>query len=317
MMMLALHIDPSVAGLGTAMLWSFSALSWSIAGRRVGSVPVASLRLAMAASILLVLHRAMFGTFWPAGIDAESMALLLVSGALGTCFADLCLFRGLVLIGPRQGMLIQSLCPIATALVAFWSPMHEMLGWRAILGITLTVSGIAWVLAEHKGRQAWKATPRQFALGILLCLAAVAVVSVGNVLTRMGLAPGRHYLTAGPPRIGVEPFSGGMVRVVAGTVMTWLILPLMRQLRPTIAALRDRRAMLVTTAGTIVGPVIGIWLSMIAFKGAKTGIAAALINTTPLMLIPIVYFAYGERPTIRTLFGTCVAVGGIFLLVMK
>ena len=75
--------------------------------------------------------------------------------------------------------------------------------------------------------------------------------------------------------------------------------------------------MLIVLLGTLVGPVLGIWLSMIALEGAKAGVAVALINTSPLILIPIAYFAYGERPTLRTILGTLVAIGGVFLLLLK
>ena len=66
-----------------------------------------------------------------------------------------------------------------------------------------------------------------------------------------------------------------------------------------------------------VGPVVGIWMSMVAFCGTKSGIAAALINTSPIFMIPIAYFAYGEKPTFRSLAGTAAAMAGVFMLLLK
>jgi drug/metabolite transporter (DMT)-like permease len=107
-----------------------------------------------------------------------------------------------------------------------------------------------------------------------------------------------------------------MIRVVTAAAATWLFLPLIGRLGNTLAALGDRRAMLTVVGGTIAGPVIGIWLSMVALAGMQSGVAVALINLSPLVLVPIVYFAYGERPSWRTLLGTCIALAGVCLLVM-
>ncbi len=304
------HLGYDLAALGTALLWSFSALAWSLAGRRVGSVPVAAIRIVLAAGLLCLVHWLLFGSPWPTGMDRRALVLLTVSGAVAACAADLCLFRGLVLIGPRQGMLIQSLAPIGATLVALGS-LDERPSLQAAAGIAMTVGGVAWVLAEQKGRIAWRAAPSEFRRGVLLCVAAVLLVSIGYVLSRMALLSG----SAGTGR--VHPLSAALVRVTAASAGTWLALPVLGRTRATISALSDRRAMRTILLATVIGPVLGMWLSMVALAGMKSGVAVALINTSPLMLIPIVYVAYGERPSPRTLLGTLLAVAGIFLLMSR
>ncbi|MCG3180144.1 MAG: hypothetical protein BIFFINMI_02499 [Phycisphaerae bacterium] len=310
------HLQQDLAGLTTAFLWSLSALAWSMAGRRVGSVAVWAIRIALAAVVLMAAHWVLRGRPWPTGIDGESLALMVASGVLGATVADLLLFRGLLLLGPRQGMLIMSLSPFMAALFAL-AMMRETLGLQAVAGITLTVGGIAWVLAEREGRRAWQCPPGDFRTGVLLCIAATVVVSIGYVLSRMGMLPGPRYFSAGGPRTGIEPLSATVIRVGSATAASWLALPLMGRLGRTLSAFRDRRAMAIVVAGTIVGPVVGIWMSMVALEGAKSGIAVALINTSPLMLIPIAYLAYGERPSWRTVGGTALAIAGVFLLILR
>ncbi|MFB3891710.1 MAG: DMT family transporter [Phycisphaerae bacterium] len=311
-----------LAGLATAFLWTLSALAWSFCGRRIGSVPTAAIRILLAGAILFAIHWLVFGSPWPrdkagAPLAGEPLVLLVISGILGACIADMLQFRGLVLIGPRYGTLILALSPVMSAAMAWLPPMNETLGPGAVAGIALTLGGVAWVVAEPHERRAWRTTKRGFRLGVVLSLAAALVAAAGYVVSRMAMQAGPRWFIDGPPLAGVDPFVGSMVRVVAAAGGIWLALPFMRSLRPTLRGLADRRAMLIIIGGTIVGPVVGIWMSMIALAGAKAGIAVTLINTSPLMMIPLAYLAYGERPTWRALVGTAVAIAGIFVLMWK
>lgn len=305
-----------LAGLSAALFWGLSAVAWSIAGRRTGSMAVVAIRILLAALTMAAIHWTIYGIPFPVHMEAEPFWLLTASGIIGMGFGDICLFRGLVMIGPRLGMLILSLSPIITAAIA-WGAVGESLGLRAIAGIVLTVAGVAWVVGEPQGRRSWGVHEGHFKLGVLLCLAAAVLISVGFVLSKMGLSGGQRHFTAGPPLPGTDPFSGALVRATAGTLIAWTILPMLGRFRSTMKVFTDRKAMRIIAAGTIVGPVVGVWLSMVALKGAASGVASALINTCPVMMIPIAYFAYREKPTLRTLLGTLVAVTGVFLLLVR
>lgn len=319
------------AALATALLWSFSSLAWSFSGRRVGAIAVTSIRTVLASGVFVVLHLLIFGTPWPTGIDPEPFWLLVVSGVVGAGFSDLILFRGLVLIGPRLGMLILALSPIFTVLIAYFSPMRETIGLQALAGILMTVGGVYWVVAERPAvrrlpgspsapatpQTGWQVTPSQRRWGVILCLLSAVGSAIGFVLTRMAVRAGERMFTDGPPLAPVDSFAAAYIRVISAMVALWVSLPLMRRTRQTLAAFSDGRAMLIIAGGVIVGPVLGIWTSMVAFSGLESGIATALINTAPIMLIPIAMFTYGDRPTWRTLVGTLIAVGGVFLLMVR
>ncbi|HUS47656.1 MAG TPA: DMT family transporter [Phycisphaerae bacterium] len=305
-----------LAGLGAAFTWGLSALAWSFAGRRAGSLAVACIRILLAALIMAVIHLIFFGIPFPWDMEGESFWLLVASGAIAMGFGDICLFRGLVMIGPRLGMLIMSFSPILTTVMA-WGMVGEGLGLRAIAGIVLTVAGVAWVVAEPHGQRSWGVQPGHFKQGVALCLAATALIAVGFVLSSIALKGGERHFTAGPPLPPTNRFSATLTRVAASTVVSWSILPLLGRFRRTVKVMADRKAMRYIVPGTIVGPIIGVWLSMTALAGAATGVASALINTSPIMMIPMTYIAYREKPTLRTLAGTIVAVAGIFLLMVR
>ena len=297
------------AALATALLWSLSSMAWHLSGRRVGSVPVTTLRTAIAAAALAVVHRLACGGFWPADLSGRAQFLLALSGILGAGLGDLLLFRSFLLIGPRLGMLVMSLSPIFAALIAWTTPLHETLGGRAVAGIAMTVAGVAWVVGARRGDDAWKPPAGGFRAGVLLALGGTLCIAIGFVLARMGFAA-----TADRPGAAV---GATYVRLVSATTCCLLALPVLGQTRGTLRAFRDRRAMLIIVIGTLVGPVVGIWLSMVAIQWAPTGVVTALLSTAPILMIPITWLAYGDRPTARSLGGTILAVAGAFLLVLR
>jgi drug/metabolite transporter (DMT)-like permease len=307
----------NLAALATAILWASSAVAWSFAGRRIGSVAVTAIRTVLAVAILLPVYWLVKGHPLPTQLAGQPFALLATSGALGVGLADICLLRALLLIGPRLGMLIASLLtPILTALVAFAAVKEKLTPW-SLAGIVLTVAGVAWVVSDPHGQQAWPVHRRHFKQGVLLCLTSACIMAFSNVLSRMAFDAKlrEHYFAQVQP--SADPFSAAFLRVLAGGVVIWLALPLLGRMKAAVTGFANKKAMLIILAGTIVGPVLGIWMSMVAFSGTKSGIAAALINTSPVFLIPLAYFAYGEKPTLRSLAGTAAAMAGVFMLLLK
>ena len=60
-----------IAALGTSILWSFTSVLFTIAGRRVGSAVVNRTRLVFAVVFITVTHILIQGEFIPQGINTE------------------------------------------------------------------------------------------------------------------------------------------------------------------------------------------------------------------------------------------------------
>jgi drug/metabolite transporter (DMT)-like permease len=299
------------AGLATALLWGGSALTWGLAGRRIGALAVNCLRLVLALGMLAGARWVFRHSPWPMGLPREQMLMLLLSGVVGAGLADMCYFHGLVIIGPRLGTLIMSAAPIFAAAAAYLTPMREALPARAVVGIVLTVAGVAWVVSDRSPAGAWKAPAgSSFALGMGLTIFATVLVGLGMAMSRWGMLPlpdGRR----------VTPFDGTMLRIAAAGVVTWGYALGIRRLGQVGRAVADRRSMAIVVVGTIIGPVVGIWMSMVSLDLLPAGVASALIATSPIFMIPIAYIAYGDRPTLRGLAGTLLAVAGLAVMVAR
>ena len=80
---------------------------------------------------------------------------------------------------------------------------------------------------------------------------------------------------------------------------------------------RDPLARWATLGASVLGPVLGVWLSLIALRLTKTGIAATLMATTPILVLPLVVLLRGERVSPRATIGALVAVAGVALIFLR
>ena len=111
-------------------------------------------------------------------------------------------------------------------------------------------------------------------------------------------------------------FAATLIRVAAACVCSGGFVLLNGQIRETADVFRNRMSLTWLLLGVVAGPVIGIWMSMVALKGVSTGVACTLISLSPLFLIPMSWFAYGERPTIGRIVATVVALGGVACMML-
>ncbi len=83
-----------------------------------------------------------------------------------------------------------------------------------------------------------------------------------------------------------------------------------------LAGSRDLRAVGILTFGAVVGPFIGVALSLLALRHAPTGVVATIIATMPVLILPFSILLYHEKVSLRAVGGAIVAVVGIALLTL-
>jgi len=166
------------------------------------------------------------------------------------------------------------------------------------------------VVAERRGDSSAddKAVPtdkRRYVLGLLCGLGGGLGQAGGLILSKLGLVGGFPAL------------SGNLIRLIVAGALIWLLAIANRQLISSYRTVRMHpRALLFLTGGTILGPVLGVWLSLVAVQNTNIGVASTLSSLMPIFLIPISYFMYGEHVTKQAVFGTVVAFVGMVLLFM-
>ncbi len=289
-----------IAALGAAGLWACTALAIDAAARRIGSLTVNLIRLVFALALHVLASWIFRGLPLPVDAPLHAWVWLTISGLVGFTFGDLCLYRSYLVLGPRLSTLMMALVPPLTALLG-WLALGETLTPRDLLGMTLTVTGIAWAILERKpagSAASAHITPAGIALGFGGALGQAG----GLILSKIGMAGYGNALAA------------TQVRVIAGVAGYTLLFFILRWWPNVRSGLRDGKALGFSALGAFFGPFVAVTLSLIAIRETVAGVAASIMALTPVLIIPPVVLLRGERVGVGGVVGALVAVAGVALL---
>ncbi|NOZ72583.1 MAG: DMT family transporter [Chloroflexi bacterium] len=293
-----------LAALGTAICWSFTSTFFTMAGRMVGSVVVNRIRLLLAILFLSLSHRLLLGTWFPQGVAFENWWWLAISGVIGLSIGDALLFQAFVVIGARLSMLLMSLVPVISTLLA-WLFLNETLTSLQLLAVFVTVFGVAWVILDRTPQNGQQ-TPAQFNwLGIMFGLGGALGQALGLIAAKKGLSN------------DFSPLSGTLIRMVAAAAALWLATIVTGKTKSTFQQLFSTpKSFIHILGGSFFGPFLGVTLSLVAVQATAVGIASTIIALPPIFLLPIGYFVFQERVGWRAVAGTVVALSGVAILLL-
>jgi drug/metabolite transporter (DMT)-like permease len=295
-----------LAALAAAGLWAFTALSIEQAVRRIGSLTVNLIRLVLAFGFLCLAAWISRGQPLPVDASRHAWAWLAVSGLVGFVFGDLCLYRSYLIIGPRLSTLMMSLVPLITTLIG-WIVLREILTRRDMLGMLLTVGGIAWAVLDRA--KSWTAAESEPGMkragvpphGLALGFGGALGQAGGLILSKIGIG-------------SYNVFAATQIRVLAGICGYSVLFFVLRWWPNVRAGLRDRRALGFAALGAFFGPFLAVSLSLVAIRATLAGVAASIMALTPVLIIPLVVLLRRERVGIGGVLGALVAVTGVALL---
>jgi drug/metabolite transporter (DMT)-like permease len=290
-----------LSALVTAVMWTGSAITFAGATTRVGSVYVNVVRL-VAADIFLLSTIALFGI--PFNISFAQVILLALSGFVGFVFGDTFLFKSYEYNSARISMLIMSTAPAIAAILAFLF-LYETLSLTGIIGMAVTLSGIALVILERKDTSTHN---------VPVSLAGVVYALLGALGQAGGLILAKYAFSFGP----VNGFVATFVRAVAATL---LLTPLNyfagRFSKPVEVFSKNRKALNLTLLGAVLGPYLGVTFSLIAISYTNVAVAATIMSIVPILILPAVWILYHEHLSWRAIVGACVAVAGVGILFLR
>jgi drug/metabolite transporter (DMT)-like permease len=293
------------AAILTSCLWTGSSILFTYAGRRIGFFSVNAYRSAMAVGMLGCAHAVLLGSILPAASNGQWLWMGL-SGIVGLGVGDFGLFAAYLLIGPRRSVLVMASSPIFASVGAYFV-LGETFSALSILGIAITLTGIVVVLLEREerpeekidrgGRKKW---------GVFAALVAAMGQGFGVVLSKKGL-----YLGVS---VAMNPLSAALIRMTVATLFVWTCALFWGKLPELHKALKDNGGMKYAAGGAVIGPFLGMTLSMVAVAYAQAGVAQTLMSLAPVIIIPVVWMINRERTNWRGIFGAVVAVFGVAIL---
>lgn len=286
----------------TSVMWAFTAVFFTFAGARIGSFAVNRVRLLMAVILLGLTLWITQGTPFVPGASPRHWLWFGLSGLIGLALGDSFLFQAFLELGPRKAALVMSSWPIFSALLSYLV-LTQTLSLVEWLGILLTILGIAWVVLE-KSNSGGAVAGADFSKGVFFAFAGAFCQALGIVVARKGLDG------------TITSLSGTMIRMLVAAAAIWAVTLLAGRAKESIIKMKDGRALFFTALGSIVGPFLGVWMSLVAVEHAKVGVASALMALMPVMMLPLGRIFFGDRITPRSVLGTLAAFFGVVVLFM-
>ncbi len=295
------------AALTAALFWAIASFLYARLGKQMPAIWLNWIKSSIAVGLigLTLLLR----PDAPPQIGFGLLGLLGLSGAIGIGLGDSLFFAALRDLGARRALLLEAISPPLAAVLALLF-LQERLALAAWVGIFLTVGGVSWVIAERQADQAEIRLRHGVGLGLL----AVLAQAIGAVLSRAALL-----------ETSVSPLWSSLIRLMAGALLLlpYLLVKLAKGPVPPqsssinqsslFSPLRSGQFLLRLGVASVLGTYLGIWLQQTALKFTATGIAQALIATSPLFSLPIAVMM-GERVSGRAVLGAVVALAGVWLL---
>lgn len=295
-------------GVLTALLWAISPLFWASAGRRIGSLQVNILRMALASLMLLAIwpiYAAMLG-HWPAWPTQKQWLWLSVSGAAGMVLGDALYFEAVVRLGARRAILVITLAPVASVLCG-WFWLGERMTPQVLVGIALVLGGIghiSWLEARlgHSDKEPGRMT----LVGVFLAVAAAVCVGLGAVLGRRAYLIGHlDAVMATNVRVWVSAAIWLIIAVIGGFAFRGL------------PHLRNPHILSRLLGGTVTGPVAGMFAYLFALKHIEAGLVSTLVALSPLFVLPMVIWRYKVRIGWPVVGSTLVVITGVALIGLR
>ncbi|MFZ2324447.1 MAG: DMT family transporter [Ignavibacteriaceae bacterium] len=288
-----------LSALLTAFLWSGTSLAFSSASEKIGSLQLNIDRMILASVFLI---STIFIMGYGFDLSMSQYINLIISGIVGLIIGDSFLFKSFQMIGARISMLLMALSPGISTLLAFIF-LDERITLPGIAGIFITISGIALVVLEKNTDSKYKIT----ALGITYGLLGALGQAGGLIFAKFAFEEGH-----------IASFVATFIRIFSSVIILLpVVLLLKRYKNPYKIFNKNKSAFGATLIGTILGPFLGITFSLIAVENTKVGIAATLMSTMPIIMLPMIRYIFKEKLSWRAITGAVISVIGVALIFLR
>jgi drug/metabolite transporter (DMT)-like permease len=297
-----------LAALVTTLLFATSAVCGYRTAKQIGGVEANFWRITLA-TIFLTIWAFTFG----AGF-AGAPEWFMLSGLFGIGLGDSAYFQALPRLGSRRTVLLMQCltAPFAALIEFFW--LGTKLNLPEILCIAVILIGVAIALApgDHL-----KISARDWKIGFTAGIFAALGGALGAVIIRRGYAALQSaHLQIDAGTTGYQRVLGGiLVPTIALIIFKWRAAPAHGGWfeKKTLAVTREKwlRIWPWVLANALAGQTLGVTCMQWALKTTPAAVVAAIIATTPLVLLPMTRIVEGEKIGFRSLIGALVAVGGV------
>lgn len=308
-----MNLNGELIALLTTLCWSLGIFPFTEAAKRIGSAPLNQYRLLLAWIIISII---LF--FWNAtnAIDLFTTPqpyhylFLGLSGIIGFSIGDYCSFTSFKLLGPKLGSLYTTFAPGAALIIGYFA-LNETINLIGMFGILITISGVIWLtLSKKDAGAALKVGYKRDKKGILFGITGALCQGIGLVLSKYGMD---YYVEKLPTMHAV--WIRLLFAFLAAFIVSLFAGKLISNSKPILS--NEKNALPFLFLGTLLGPVIGVTLSLYSIQILEVAVAQTIFALLPLFVLPISYIIYKEKITLQSVFACIIALIGVLLLIWR
>jgi len=230
---------------------------------------------------------------------------------VGFVIGDYFLFASYTLIQARFSQLIMTLAPPFAAVFGFFL-LRERMTWIALLGMVLTLTGIALsIMKKQNGSTNHRLRIQLPMKGVLYALIGALGQGVGIVLSKQGMLAYEKVHT--PIHSLYIPLAATQIRTIVGALLFGLIVLVKGGMPQFIKSFKDKKALGSVVTGSVFGPFLGVTLSLMAVQHANTAVASTIMATVPILILLPEYLILKRKVTWEQLLGAVISVSGVAL----
>jgi len=307
------NLSGELIALITTLCWSLGIFPFTEAAKRIGSAPLNQYRLLLAWIIISII---LF--FWN---DLNFVELftepqpyhfifLGLSGIIGFSIGDYCSFNSFKLLGPKLASLYTTFAPGAALLIGYIA-LNESVNLIGIFGILITVSGVIWLtLSKKDSNAATQVGYTRDKRGIFYGIIGALCQGTGLVLSKYGMD---YY------EVKLQTMHAVWIRLLFAFSAAFIVSLLAGKLKANSKPIftNEKNNLPFLFFGTILGPVMGVTLSLFAIQKLEVAVAQTIFALLPLFVLPISLIVYKERITLQSVFACLLALSGVLLLIWR
>jgi drug/metabolite transporter (DMT)-like permease len=293
---------PEALALAAAACWAVSSLFSAPPSQRLGAFAFSRWRMLFASLLLWVLALSWGG--WRS-LYPDALMLLAISGIVGIFIGDTALFACMNRLGPRRSGVLFACHALFSAWLAWWW-LGETLWGQTLVGSGLLMSGVMWaILRGKRGEEAhaWEQTRGVLWVGVALGLLAALCQSVATLMLKPLMSS------------GIDPVASSAVRMTVAWLAHMALWAAGWKAAQQKAPLRLQDAGRIF-ASAAVAMALGMTLILYAMRDGQAGLVAVLSSTTPVLVLPLLWWVYRRAPGAGAWWGALLAVAGSALILL-
>jgi drug/metabolite transporter (DMT)-like permease len=178
--------------------------------------------------------------------------------------------------------------------------MGEVLTLRQVIGMLITVSGIAAVILVRKPDNKDLELAHS-AKGLTYAFLGALGQAVGLILSKKGIGD-------------YNVFAATQIRIISAIIGFAIVISILKRWPNIKTAVKDFDAMKKVSVGAIFGPFLGVSLSLVSIRLTATGIASTIMGIVPVLIIAPSIIFFKEKINFKEILGAVIAVVGVSLL---